>query len=159
MGRRARYGNNYCRYTKQSGEQGKYYAMKYLLDTDTSVFFLRKEKTIVDRIKKIDNTDIAISIITLAELQYGASNSPRIQENTDRMEGFRKLFANLPLSTEITAMFGDQKTNLRKSGNLIADFDILIGSTAIVNGLILITNNVKHFSRLSGITIENWLSV
>jgi tRNA(fMet)-specific endonuclease VapC len=108
-------------------------------------------------VKSVENTDIAISIITLAELQYGASNSPRIQENADRVEGLRKLFSTLPLNNEITAMFGEQKTNLRKSGNLIADFDILIGSTAIVNGLILVTNNVRHFNRLSGIMLENWL--
>jgi tRNA(fMet)-specific endonuclease VapC len=133
--------------------------MKYLLDTDTSVFFLRKEKTIVDRVKQVDNKDIAISIITLAELQYGASNSVKIQENMDRVEGFRKLFFNLALNNEICKMFGEQKTNLRKSGNLIDDFDILIGSTAIVNDLILVTNNVKHFNRLSGITLENWLSL
>jgi tRNA(fMet)-specific endonuclease VapC len=46
---------------------------------------------------------------------------------------------------------------LRKKGTMISDFDLFIGSTAIANELIMVTENVKEFERISGITIENWV--
>jgi tRNA(fMet)-specific endonuclease VapC len=55
-------------------------------------------------------------------------------------------------------MFARQKSRLRKLGAPIDDFDVLIGSTAIVDSLILVTNNEQHVSRLEGLSIENWLS-
>ncbi|MFP3091188.1 hypothetical protein LQZ21_12770 [Treponema sp. TIM-1] len=56
----------------------------------------------------------------------------------------------------VTEEYAKTKSNLRKAGNTIDDFDILIGSTAIVNNLILVTNNQQHFNRIDNIIIENW---
>ena len=49
-----------------------------------------------------------------------------------------------------------KKPKLRKSGKTIDDFDLLIGVSAVVNKLILVTNNESHFDRIEGIDIENW---
>jgi tRNA(fMet)-specific endonuclease VapC len=59
--------------------------------------------------------------------------------------------------TSCLDVFAHEKARLSKSGMIIPDFDLLIGATAIANDLILVTNNEKHFSRLEGITIENWI--
>jgi tRNA(fMet)-specific endonuclease VapC len=60
------------------------------------------------------------------------------------------------LNTVITEEYAKIKSSLRKSGNLIDDFDILIGSTAIINNLILVTNNQQHFNRIDNLLTENW---
>jgi tRNA(fMet)-specific endonuclease VapC len=105
---------------------------------------------------RISVDDMAISIITIAELQFGAFNSNKVKENLERIKYLRKIIKTINISTEITEKYAKIKSGLRKSGNMIDDFDILIGSTAIVNNLILITNNEQHFNRLDNITIENW---
>ena len=53
-------------------------------------------------------------------------------------------------------LFGDIKTKLESEGNRIDDFDILIGSTAVKNNLIMVTDNIKHLERIPNIKIENW---
>jgi tRNA(fMet)-specific endonuclease VapC len=56
-------------------------------------------------------------------------------------------------------IYATEKTRLRKSGKSIDDFDLLIGSTAIANDLILVTNNLKHFENLTKIKLENWTNL
>lgn len=53
--------------------------------------------------------------------------------------------------------FSIQKTYLRKLGTLISDFDLLIGCTALVQDLILVSRNVKEMQRIEGIKLENWI--
>jgi tRNA(fMet)-specific endonuclease VapC len=130
--------------------------MKYLLDTDTCIYFLNREKSIVNKMNVIPVNDMAISIITIAELQFGAFNSHKIAENMERIKYLRSIINTINLNTKITEEYAEIKSNLRKSGAPIDDFDILIGATAIVNNLMLVTNNVQHFSRIKNITIENW---
>ena len=47
---------------------------------------------------------------------------------------------------------------LVKSGRMIEDFDLLIGCTAVANNMIMVTDNIKHFSRIYGIQLENWVN-
>ena len=130
--------------------------MRYLLDTDICIYFLKGNKTVVDMISSLDGNDISISLITLAELQFGAYNSQRIQQNLERVAFFTSSLATLPLTADITDMYARIKATLSKAGNPVDDFDILIGATAIVNGLVLVTNNEQHYSRIAGIALENW---
>jgi tRNA(fMet)-specific endonuclease VapC len=105
---------------------------------------------------KIPIADMAMSIITIAELQFGAYNSNKINANMERINYLRNIMKIINLNTAITEEYARIKSKLRKSGNLIDDFDILIGSTAIVNNLILVTNNQQHFNRIDNIIIEDW---
>jgi tRNA(fMet)-specific endonuclease VapC len=99
---------------------------------------------------------MAISIITIAELQFGAFNSNKVKENLERIKYLKNIMKTINLNTTITEEYAKIKSSLRKSGNLIDDFDILIGSTAIVNNLILVTNNQQHFNRIANLLTENW---
>jgi tRNA(fMet)-specific endonuclease VapC len=130
--------------------------MKYLLDTNICIYFLNQDKLIVEKMNSIAINDMAISIITIAELQYGAFNSNKVKENLKRINFLKDTVKIINLNTKITEEYARIKSELRKSGNLIDDFDILIGSTAIVNNLILVTNNQQHFNRIDNIVIENW---
>jgi tRNA(fMet)-specific endonuclease VapC len=130
--------------------------MKYLLDTNICIYFLNGDKSITEKMNTIAITDMTISIVTVAELQFGAFNSNKIKENLERIKYLRNIIKTINLNTAITEEYAKIKANLRKSGNPIDDFDILIGATAIVNNLILVTNNELHFERIDNILIENW---
>jgi tRNA(fMet)-specific endonuclease VapC len=93
----------------------------------------------------------------LAELQFGAHNSSHVENNMKRIEYFLDRVQLLELTPKTTDIYARIKASLRKSGNIIDDFDILIGATAIENSLTLVTDNERHFSRIEKIRIVNWL--
>jgi len=130
--------------------------MKYLLDTDICIYFLNGNASVVGKMSGIDDAELAISLITIAELQFGAYNSQRVLQNLERVSFLVSTVTVLPLTTDVTEVYAKNKAKLRKAGNPVDDFDILIGATAIVNGLVLVTNNEQHYSRVDGIVIENW---
>ena len=130
--------------------------MKYLLDTNICVYFLNKNISIVEKIDSIPESELAISIITLAELQFGAYNSVKIQRNLERIAFFTASISVLPVTPMVTDCYGKIKASLRKKGKPVDDFDILIGATAIVGDLIIATNNERHFENMDGIVLESW---
>ena len=131
--------------------------MRYLLDTNICIYFLNENANIVEKIGRLSNSEMAISIITLAELQFGAHNSSHVSRNLERIAFLTSTIAVLPLTSEITDRYAQIKALLRKIGQPVDDFDILIGATAIANSITLVTNNTQHFERMDGIVLENWM--
>jgi predicted nucleic acid-binding protein len=131
--------------------------MTYLLDTNICIYFLKRHSGIINRFAQCLDDEIAISIITLAELQFGAHNSIQVENNIKRIKFFLERVQLLDLTPKTTDIFARIKALLRKSGNIIDDFDILIGATAIENNLTLVTDNERHFSRIEKIRMVNWL--
>ncbi len=130
--------------------------MKYLLDTNICIHFFRGKFNLFDKIKKIGLENCAISEITLAELAFGAENSLNPNKNFQLIEIFSEQVAILPILDAIS-LYGKEKVRLRKKGQMISDFDLLIGTTAAANRLIMVTENVKEFNRIEDIKIENWI--
>lgn len=130
--------------------------MDYLLDTSTCVFFLRGkmdfDKTL--ELKKI-NTPF-ISEITVFELRYGAENSSNIEKSHAALDSFLERFQIIPI-IGCLQIYSKEKVRMRRSGKPIQDFGLLIGATAVANGLTLVTDNVKDFNSLNSIQIENWM--
>lgn len=126
------------------------------MDTNIFVYFLRSKATLVDRVAKTGVEHCAMSAMTLGELYYGAENSANPMVNLMATETLRKYFTLIPITEEVLREFARQKTFLKRKGQMIEDADILIGATAIVHHLIMVTENVKHLSRLQGIHVENW---
>ncbi|MDR2579751.1 MAG: type II toxin-antitoxin system VapC family toxin [Fibromonadaceae bacterium] len=130
---------------------------KYLLDTNICIFLFKNKYGIGEKIKQIGGLDsCCISEITLAELKFGVELSENKNHNAKLVENFSKEIIVLPILNCLN-VFAKEKAKLKKIGNLIDDFDILIGSSAISNDLIMVTDNEKHFDRLNGIVIENWV--
>ena len=130
--------------------------MKYLLDTDICIYWLKGKTTVKDRVIKVDWTEIAICVITASELYFGAYNSSKIQNNLMTAETFIKSLTVLPLSDRTLKKFGQLKAQLRKVGTPVADFDLLIASVALTEDLILVTNNTRHYQRIEELKLENW---
>jgi tRNA(fMet)-specific endonuclease VapC len=131
--------------------------MKYLLDTDTCVFWLRGRELVRERVRAVDAAAIAVSAITLAELRYGASCSAQREANHQAIDDFISGIIVLDMGSAVAAVFGDLKAQLRQQGMLIEDFDLAIAATALVYDLVVVTNNEKHFSRIAELRLENWV--
>ena len=131
--------------------------MKFLLDTNICIYWFNGEESIKEKILNISCNDIGISIITLAELKYGAYNSEKVEENLSRIKEFKDVINLYNLNENCITRYAKIKANLREKGKILDDFDILIASIAIEYNLILVTNNIKHFDRINNIEVENWI--
>jgi tRNA(fMet)-specific endonuclease VapC len=127
------------------------------LDTDTCVFWLRGRDSVRDRLLEAGPDNTSISVVTLAELRYGAACSTHPEDNQRTIDDFISGIAVLGLASTVAHAFGEIKAGLRRQGMLIEDFDLLIAATARVHDLTLITNNLGHFRRISGLHLDNWL--
>ncbi|RLD04909.1 MAG: PIN domain nuclease [Chloroflexota bacterium] len=132
--------------------------MKSLLDTDTCVFWLRGSASVRNHLEAVDLESVAVSVVTLAELRYGADCSTCPEDNHQAIDNFVNGITILDTDSEVARSFGEIKARLRKEGKLIEDFDLLIAATAQVHNLCLVTNNVKHFNRIDDLRLENWVT-
>ena len=131
--------------------------MKYLLDTNICIHFFRGKFNLIDRLESVGLENCAISEITLAELVFGAENSQNPQKNYELIEKLTDIVTVLPIYDTIK-IYGKEKARLRKSGLMISDFDLLIGCTAVEKDLIIVTENISEFERITNIQIENWIT-
>ncbi len=130
--------------------------MKYLLDTDTCVYWLRGHAPVRGHLAAVGPEELAISVVTLAELRYGAACSANPEDNHRAVDDFISGVPVVGLTAEAAPIFGDVKARLRRSGMLIEDSDLLIAVTARAFGLTLITGNTGHFGRVPDLATENW---
>lgn len=132
--------------------------MKYLLDTNICIYLIKqKPPKVVERLQKVGVNEIGISVITLAELEYGVAKSSFPESNKLALIQFLAPFEILPFSETAASVYGRIRSALEKTGQIIGPYDLLIGAQALAEKLILATNNEREFRRIEGLTIENWL--
>ncbi len=131
--------------------------LKYLLDTNICIHFIKNEIKVVQKVEEIGLENCYFSEMTILELIYGISNSQSVKkaENSAKLKEFEDMFKDriLPIRPSFED-FSSQKTRLRKLGTLIGDFDLLIGCTALVNDFTLASRNVKEINRIEGIKLD-----
>ena len=127
-----------------------------MLDTDTVSFALRGWGRVPARLLAHRPSEVCISSITLAELRYGA-DAKRSRKLHGLIDAFLEAIAVLPFDRLAADRFGEVATALARRGTPIGQFDTLIAAHALALRLTLITNNAKHFDRVPGLTIENWV--
>jgi tRNA(fMet)-specific endonuclease VapC len=127
----------------------------YLIDTDWVIHHLNGHPKIAKRLDGLKTQDLAIPLITLAELYDGiyVSRDPAGSELS--LLEFLNDVRLVGLDEETARLFAKERGRLRVAGSVIGDFDLLIGVTAIQNGLTLLTNNRRHFERIDGLSIES----
>jgi len=128
---------------------------QYLMDTNICISLLKNKYGIREKVRDIGLNNCFISEITVAELFYGASKSQQKEKQIKDVYYILDKFQVLPIFNSLE-LYGDIKTQLESQGIRIDDFDLLIGSTAIHNGCIMVTANIKHFDKMPNIIIENW---
>lgn len=128
---------------------------RYMLDTDTFSFVVDgRHPEVRSMVAKMQKA-VSISVLTLAEAMFGARKrrSPRLES---LVEMFSELFPVVPLSDDAAMAYADIRTQLEESGRPIGDMDMLIAASAVAGGYVLVTNNVRHFQRINGLSVENW---
>lgn len=130
--------------------------MNYLLDTNICIFHLRG-KLNLSKIKQEKKANFFISEITLLELFYGCEKSLDTRESYQAVKKFLEDIKILPIGN-CAEKYASLKNNLFKIGKpLHNEFDLLIAVTAIINKMILVTDNFKDFRNIEEVTIENWI--
>ena len=128
---------------------------QYLLDTNICIYLFKGLYDLAEKIERNGTNNCFLSEITIAELKFGAENSAYPEKNSEKIEQLQQQLTVIPIFSSLD-VYAREKARLKKSGNLLDDFDLLIGATAIHNNLILVTRNVSDFNRLKEIGIENW---
>ncbi|MCP4622471.1 MAG: type II toxin-antitoxin system VapC family toxin [bacterium] len=128
----------------------------FLLDTDTIIYNLKGNEAIIKNLQYHFDSPLKISVITLMELYYGVYKSEKFSSNLAKVRTIENTFEIIPAGKESAENFGLLKASLEKSGTRLDDFDLTIASCALAFNLTLVTNNLKHFSRIEGLKITNW---
>lgn len=129
--------------------------MNYLFDTDVLIDFLKKKEPSFSILKKLLSKKGNISIISWSEIIYGIKKSYNPEKKLSEFKNFLESFAIgiLLIDEKIAYQFIELKIILEKDKQLLADFDLFIAASAIVNNSFLVTRNVKHFSRIKNLKI------
>jgi tRNA(fMet)-specific endonuclease VapC len=129
--------------------------IRYLIDTDWVIDHLNAIQRVVTRLKELRPQGLALSIVSLAELFEGVQYSRHPDQSKQALDAFLEEVAVLGIDEEICTIFGRERGRLRKDGELIGDFDLLIAATGLHYGLTVLTNNRRHFERIDGLQIES----
>ncbi len=130
--------------------------MKYVLDTDILIYFLKGKESVVTKITEIPVEDLSTTIVNHTELLFGALNSTHKKENLIKVTGLLGKLEILPFCEKSSYRFAEKKAELKKSGRMLADLDLMIASICLQTNALLVTNNTRHFDRIAGLTVENW---
>ena len=130
--------------------------MPYLLDTNICIFFLRGVLNFDQIFREKDIKNCFISEITVFELKYGAQSSDNPDKSHNAVDLFVRGLSVIPIYSALEK-YVEIKLYLKKRGTPLHDeFDLLMGSTALANNLILVTDNTKDFKIIQGLNLENW---
>jgi len=130
--------------------------MRYLLDTDWIIHSLKGSHIVTEKVKELREEGLAISIVSIAEIYEGIFGSKDPDKHEKVFKEFLTGVTVLEITEEICKRFGELRNGLRKKGELIGDFDLLIASTTLVDGLILLTDNVKHYEKVKDLKIKTF---
>ncbi len=131
--------------------------MKYLLDTCAISDFVKGDTHTLSHIKQQSPSMIAISSITLHEIQYGlALNAARAAKISAIIHDFLMPIRILDFSQGEAIAAAEIRSQLKQQGRPIGSFDVLLAGTALHHDLIFVTSNLKEFSRIISLKLENW---
>jgi len=128
----------------------------YLLDTGTVIYSFKGHEAVQKNLADHIDDSMALSVITLIELYYGAYKSEKKASNLSKIKILEKSFEIIPSGSESAEIFGMLKSDLETSGNPLDDFDLIIAACAMTQNLTLVTNNYRHFERIDGLKLANW---
>jgi tRNA(fMet)-specific endonuclease VapC len=131
--------------------------LTYMLDTNICIYVMKNyPRDLQDMFNSLAE-QICISSITLGELHYGAEKSARRADNLTAIEHFVARLDVLPFDARAAAHYGQLRAELERAGTPCGPHDMQIGGHARSEGLIVVTNNLREFSRMKGIRVENWV--
>ncbi|MBT9588206.1 type II toxin-antitoxin system VapC family toxin [bacterium] len=128
-----------------------------MLDTNTVSAAIRGIESVDRRLLTVHVHDWCLSSVTRSELQFGVARMPGSTRLAARVSAFLELANTLPWDSRAADHHGALRAKLRQTGNFIGDFDEMIAAHALAVGATLVTDNLRHFSRVEGLRLENWI--
>lgn len=128
----------------------------YLIDTSIFVFSLRGDAKIAAHLSQSIAEPRALSVITFGELLCGAMKCNQPAQNVASVRRIGELYPIIDLTPPIIERFAALRVQLEREGQRLDDFDLLIAATALHMRYSLVTSNLRHFSRIPGLAVEDW---
>lgn len=128
--------------------------MRYLLDTNIVIAWRVRGNPQVVRRLGAQRAEVALSVVVMHELIFGAYNSSRVVENLAEIDKIQ--LPVLPFSEEDARAAAEIRAVLRRAGTPIGPYDLLIAGQALARNMVLITNNTAEFERVDGLCLEDW---
>ncbi len=134
-------------------------AIRYLLDTNICIYIAKCSPLEVrSRFDKMPADSVAMSVITLGELRYGAEKSQARKKALAALEQLQSVIQVVPLAEAAGASYGQIRSELQRVGKPIGNNDLWIAAHAHSEGWTLVTNNEREFRSVKGLTVENWVA-
>lgn len=134
--------------------------MKYLLDTCTVSDFVKGEAGVLSTIKRTSPDQIAISVVTRMEIEYGLLLNPqRAKKLAPILDAFISSIVVLPFDDADAKAAAAIRAVLHQEGRPIGPYDCQIAGCGLARGLVVVTSNETEFRRVGGLRVENWRGV
>jgi tRNA(fMet)-specific endonuclease VapC len=131
--------------------------VKFLLDTNTCVYAIKRVPSVIERLQALSPDDLGVAVITLAELWFGARKSSRPERTRASVDAFLQPFEIVPLDKDAAEAYAEIRLRLERLGRPIGERDLLIASIARSRALTVVTHDVGEFGRVPGLTVEDWM--
>jgi len=131
--------------------------MSYLLDTNACIQYLNgTSASLRRRLESSRPEDVFLCAIVRAELFYGAIKSANVSKNVLKLKHFLNRFTSLSFDDQSAEIYGEIRVQLEKEGNIIGPYDLMIAAIALANQITLITHNIREFSRIRQLELQDW---
>jgi tRNA(fMet)-specific endonuclease VapC len=132
--------------------------MKYMLDTNTCIYIIKKKPmNVIKRFQKAGIPNIGISSITLSALFYGVEKSSQPDRNRMAVTLFAAPLKIFPYGHQASPFYGKIRCHLERKGTPVGAMDLLIAAQALSERCVLVTNNEREFKSVPALKIENWV--
>ena len=131
--------------------------MRYMLDTNICIYAIKhKPEKVFQKFREVDPEDVCVSSVTYAELVHGVEKSAAVEKNRLALSMLLANIEILDFGVDASNCYGKIRADLEKKGTPIGPLDMMIAGHAMSLGYTVVTNNVKEFSRVRDLKIENW---
>jgi tRNA(fMet)-specific endonuclease VapC len=130
--------------------------VKYLLDTDTCIYALKQHASVLKALLSKSRSEVAVSVVTEAELRLGAVKSSSPSKTLHLVENFLSPLAIIEFTSADAMAYAQVRAKLERAGKPIGPLDTLIAGQAVGRKLVLVSNNEREFGRVQGLQLENW---
>jgi len=133
--------------------------MRFLLDTDICIYALKQHRAVLSHLMSQSPSDVALSVITEAELRTGAAKSETPKKTLRLIENFLRPLEIVEFTSGDAAAYAGVRAKLERAGTPIGPLDTLIAAQSLARKLVLVSNNEREFGRVTGLRVENWTRI
>ena len=131
--------------------------MRYMLDTNICIYAIKhKPEKVFQKLQEVEPEDVYVSSVPYAELVHGVEKSAAVEKNRLALYMLLANIEILDFDVDAADCYGKIRADLEKKGTPIGPLNMMIAGHAQSRGYTVVTNNVKEFSRVSNLKIENW---